>query len=440
VKFDIKAVQQAFPASPRMAKAIEWGRLFAFTGATQAVVQAAAFVGGIIVIRFLPTEQYALYILANSMIGTMTVLADGGITTGVTAHSAKVWNDPIKLGTVLSSGLFLRRKFASFSIVVTIPVIVYLFRMHNAGWFTILFLVVGILMSFLFTLSGSLLQIAPRLRQDISSLQRNQVEASAIRIILLLISFILFPLAFIAIAATALPQYYANVKLRRICSLYADWTQPVDKEVVRGILVFVKKLLPGAIYYCLSGQLTIWLISVFGSTSAVAHVGALTRLSVVLSLFNIVFHTLIVPRFARLTQNKRLLMDRYVKVQLYLLGAAILALTTVWIFPTQILWVLGDQYKGLEFELLLTIAGSCLNLIVGINYSLNASRGWLINPVLGILVGIGGIISGIMIFDISTLIGVLWFNIWTGVVGLFVHPLFGLVKIIRLKPQRDTPV
>lgn len=433
----MKAVQQAFPDNPRLAKALEWGRLFAVTGATQALVQASVLVCGIVVIRLLPTEQYALYILANSMIGTMTVLADGGITTGVTSLGARVWNDPMKLGTVLSSGLHLRRKFAVFSVLVTIPVMIYLLRMHDAGWLTIFFLVLGILMSFLFTLSGALLQIAPRLKQDISSIQRNQVEASAIRVILLLVTLILFPLAFVAIAATALPQLYANVKLRKICSLYADWTQPADKEVVRSILVFVKKLLPGAIYYCISGQLTIWLISVFGSTSAIAHVGALTRLAAVLSLFNVVFHTLIVPRFARLTENKRLLLDRYVKVQLYLLGAAALAMATVWIFPTQVLWVLGGQYNGLERELLLSIAGSCLNLIVGINYSLNASRGWIINPLAGILVGIGGIISGIIIFDISTLRGVLLFNIWTGLVGLFIHPLFGLVKIMWLRPQEN---
>jgi hypothetical protein len=44
---------------------------------------------GILIIRLLPVE-YAFYTLANTMHRTMTVLADGGITTGVMSQVGKV--------------------------------------------------------------------------------------------------------------------------------------------------------------------------------------------------------------------------------------------------------------------------------------------------------------------------------------------------------------
>jgi hypothetical protein len=49
---------------------------------------------------------------------------------------------------------------------------------------------------------------------------------------------------------------------------------------------------------------------------------------------------------------------------------------------------------------------------------------------LGISVGIAGIICGVLLVDVSTLRGVLHFNIFTGVVGLLIHPLFGFLKIV----------
>jgi hypothetical protein len=79
------------------------------------------------------------------------------------------------------------------------------------------------------------------------------------------------------------------------------------------------------------------------------------------------------------------------------------------------------------------VIGSCLNVIVGLNYILNSSRGWLLHPIISIGIGIVGIVGGVSLVDISTLQGILLFNIFTGVVGLFVHPLYGLVKIASLK-------
>ena len=429
----MKSIILRFNSQHLFLRASQWGKLVTLAGLSQIVVQAVGFLGGILVIRLLPTQEYALYILANTMVGTMTVLADGGISQGVTANGGKVWRDREKLGVVLATGLDLRIKFGIASLCVASPIMFYLLTSHQANLMTALLILLAVVPAFFGALSGSLLQVAPKLQQDIFPIQKNQVMVNLIRFVLLSVSLFALPFAWIAILASGVPQLWANARLKRISLPYADWTKHPDTQVRQDILRFVKRILPGSIYFCISGQITIWLISLFGSTAAIAQVGALGRLAIVLSLFTILINLLVTPRFARLAEDKRVLLEWFGRIQVYLFSFGAIMVAVVWIFPEQILWILGSRYGGLESELMLCFIGSSLNLIVGINYTLNTSRGWLLSPVIVIAVGLAGIVLGILLVDISTLRGVLLFNIFTGVVGLFIHPLYGFLKIRSLQ-------
>lgn len=415
------------------ARAIELGKLVTITGSSQGFVQAVGLISGILVIRLLPTTEYALYVLANTMLGTMTVLADGGISTGVVARGGNVWKDRDKLGAVIATGLDLRKKFAVVSLFVSIPLMVTLLLNHGADWLTCILIVMAVVPTFITALSGSLLQVAPRLKQDVIPMVRNQLKSNLMRLVLLAGSLVFVPFAFVAVLASGIPQAWANLNLRKISFPYANWRQRPDPEIRKDIMGFVKRMLPASVYYCISGQITIWLISIFGSTMAIAQVGALTRLAMLLGVVNMVLNMLVVPRFARLADTKAVLADFYVKIQAGLIGVCAIAVIAVWLFSEQILWVLGANYSGLAYELLLAFVGSCLNLIVGFSAVLNSSRGWLLHPVTGISFGVLSIVAGVTLIDVSTLRGVLYFNIFTGVAGLFIHPLFGAMKLITKK-------
>lgn len=429
----MKAMLHQLITRPNFYKALELGKLVAITGSMQTIVQGVAFLSGILVIRLLPTSEYAIYILANTMLGTMSVLADGGISAGVIAQGGKVWDSPAKLGAVLATGLDLRNKFAAVSLFVAIPIMIYLMRVQDASWLMSSVVVLAIVPAFFSALSGALLQIPPKLAQKVSSLQRTQVQSNLMRLFLIGPALVLFPFAWVAVLASGLPQIWANIRFRKIAAEYANWKQTPDASIRKELMVFVKKILPGAIYFCLSGQISIWLISIFGATTALAQVGALARLAMILTIFTTMFNMLILPRFARLAENRNLLVDRYLKIQLILVAVSVSTVTIAWLFPDQVLWVLGSKYNHLREELVFCFIGTCVNLFVGINYGLNASRGWLVHPALSIIGGIAGIICGVLLIDISTIKGVLLFNIFTGVVGLFIHPLYGIIKLAGTK-------
>lgn len=417
---------------PKYETVLNWTKLISITGSAQIIVQAVGFASGILIIRLLPVEEYAFYTLANTMLGTMAVLTDGGISIGVMSAGGKVWHDKQKLGTVLATGLDLRRKFAIGSLIVSIPILFYLLLHNGASWLMTVLISLAMIPAFYAALSDSLLEIIPKLKQTILPLQQNQVEVGLGRLLLTGLFIFAFPFGYIAILAAGIPRIWGNIRLRKIVYKLAAIDQVPDIEVKKEILDLVKRILPTSIYYCVSGQITIWLISIFGNTTSLAQLGALGRLSVMLSVFGAIITTLIVPRFAKLVLDKKLLLERFLQILFMLIVLLSIVVLIVYLFPTPILWILGKGYSELNDELLLSIIGSCIGLITGIVFSLYSSRGWAMSPILMIAINLASITFLASVLDLSNLSGALYFNIWLECIVFIQLTLFSLYKIIKL--------
>ena len=406
-------------SNPKHARIFHWGKLITITGAAQAFVQGLGIVSGILVIWLLPTNEYAWYTLANTMLGTMTILADSGISIGVMSEGAKVWEDKNKLGAVLATGLHLRKKFAIGSLLVSLPILFFLLFRHNAGWITVLLISASLIPVFYASLSDSLLEIIPKLHQDIPSLQKNQVSVSIGRLIISGLTLFIFPFAYIAVLANGIPRMFGNIRMYQIAHRFADKNQKPDVKIKNKILKVVRRSMPENIYYCLSGQMTIWLISIFGNTTSVAELGALGRLSLVMNIFPIVLSTVIIPRYAKLASNKIILIKRQLQIFVCMIMVCISIIIVTWLLPHQILAILGHNYKNLDTHLLfLAIYGSCMNLLVSCIYLMYTSRGWIVNPVLSISISIVSTIIAFFLFDISSIEGVLLLNIFLAFIQL----------------------
>lgn len=429
MKNTIKKIKQ----HPRYETVLNWGKLISITGSAQIIVQAVGFASGILIIRLLPVQEYAFYTLANTMLGAMTMLADGGITTGVMAQGGKVWKDKEKMGIVLATGLDLRRKFAIGSLLVSLPILSYLLIHNGASWITSLLIALSLIPAFYASLSDSILEIIPKLNQSILPLQLNYVKVGIGRLILSGLTMLLFPWAFVAVLAAGIPRIWGNVDLRKIVYTTASKDQLPDILVEKEIINLVKRILPTSIYYCLSGQITIWIISIFGNTTSLAQLGALTRLSVMLSIFNTLLTTLVIPRFAIIALDKKILLQRFIQIMLIVTFLLSFIILIVYFFPKPILWILGNGYKGLNYELLLSIIGSCISLLSGISFSLYSSRGWAMSPAVLISINVLAIIIFASILDLSSLTGVLFLNIALNIVALMQTSIFSIFKIIRIK-------
>ncbi|MEL0653256.1 polysaccharide biosynthesis protein [Algibacter sp. TI.3.09] len=398
-----------------------WFKLITITGSAQVIVQGLGFVCGILIIRLLPVEEYALYILANTMLGTMTVLADGGISQGVMAEGGKVWKDKDKLGIVLATGLDLRRKFAIGSLIIAIPILLYLLIDNGASLITSILIALSVIPAFYASLSDTLLQIVPKLHQNIKPLQRNQVEVSIVRLLILFLTLFIFPISIIAILANGFPRIYGNIKLRKITKEHSNIASEPSPEVRKNILKVVKRIMPGSIYYAISGQLIIWLVSIFGNTTNIAQIGALGRFSMLFALIQTICHFLIIPKFSIFNSTSKNLRLHFFKFQLLLIVLFSLIVMISYFFSDYMLWILGDKYFGLNYELLLVLISSAIVTISGINFNIGASKGWPSNSIILILGNIIFIIIGLLTFDVSNFINLLKFNIFIGLFPLIFH-------------------
>ena len=408
-------------------------KLFIVTGGAQILIQAIGFISGIMVIRLLSPQEYAYYVLANTVLGTMVVLADGGVSSGVMSQGAKVWQDKIKLGLVFSTGIHLRKRFAVFSLILSTPILVYLLLSNGASIPATILICVTLIPAFYAGLWDSLLVIIPQLHQSIVPLQKNQIMVGVLRLVLSGLSLIIFPWSFVAILAGGLPRIYGNIKLRKLNKEHIIETEEVDPVVKKDILKIVKKFMPGAIYYSLSGQITMWLLSVFGNTTSIAQIGALGKFGMILTLVTAITSTLVIPRFARLPIYKNNLIARYFQILSGLFLLMFLVIVVTYLFPNQILWILGGDYKDLQYELILCILGACLGVSADIAFGLLSSRGWMYNPILYISVNILSIIALALTLDITTLRGALWMNVVIGSVLLLMNIVIFLYNYFKTK-------
>lgn len=421
---------------PDYARVIQWIRLIGATGFTQGLVQLISLVCGIMVIRILPPSEYALYTLANTMLGTMIVLADGGIANAVMSQGGKVWLDRKKLGSVIVTGLRLRKIFAVISFPIAAAILFYLLQLHGASWLTAILIIISIVPIFFMMLRAGILEISPKLRQDIVRLQHVKV-VSALGRLMILTSIFISPLAITALFSASLPQIWANTRYNKIASRFADLRQKTNPAVQKDVLKMIVRLLPEAIYYCLSAQIAVWLISVFGSTDAVAQIGALGRITIVLGFFSILFGNLIAPRFARLPNDRHILLTRYFQIQICLILLSIGIVTCVWQFSSQILWILGPYYYHLKTELVLMTIAGCLSLLYGGSFLLGTYRTWVIHPLLFISLSLITTIGCIIYLNISSLQSMITLNIVVSTVEVLMLIVFTTHKILKVETSHD---
>jgi hypothetical protein len=383
-----------------------------FTAGAQSGIQLLAVVTGLVIVRLLSVREYAYYTIANAALGTLTVLTDCGVTQSVLALGGKVWQSPPALGAVVTGGMRLRHRFALLAGVIAMPVVFLQLRQQGAGFGGALLVTASILPMLLSSISAHLLEVVPRLHQRLAQLQRIQLWGAALRFMSAVALVPLFPFAWLASLGAGLAQTWATWRVRRLAGSLADLDASPDPGASREMARLVARAAPGAIYYALAGQITVWLIALCGTTRAVAQVGALGRLAMVYNVVTAAFTVMVVPRFAR-TQFARgsSALGVYWRVQLALL--ALLGVITVLVaaFPGAVLLLLGREYLGLTREVVLSAAGGALGTLSGSAYALSAARGVIVSPWLAVPLALLIQTALIMTLPMSTVTGVLWLGV-----------------------------
>ena len=414
----------------RSPQLLSWTKILTRFLSLEALVQGLTFACGILIVRALPKADYALFTLANTMQATMNLMADNGIGSGITAIGGRVWQDRFRFGQLITTAMRLRRAFAIISVTLVTPLLFWMLLRNGGSVSYSALITAAVLLGFYFQLTLGVLMPVPRLHLEVNRIQNLNVWSTALRLILLVIAYGLFLKTSnsiflntaIVMLAAAVSLGFQEIILRRWVPAMADPQAPPNENDRREILNIVRAQAPNSIYYCVQSQLTVWLISVFGSVTGVAEVGALGRIAVIFAMLASVMGNVIYPRFARV-QETRLLWRRYWQILggHAALALMVLAFTVAW--PEALLWVLGPKYAHLQRELFLMMLSAVMFSILGCMWQLNVARGWIVSPWLMIPTGVAAQVILILLLDVSKVRGVLLLNIYSMVPGFFLNLL-----------------
>lgn len=387
----------------------------------QAIVQIIGLLSGILIIRHLDQRDYAYFTIANTMQGTLNLLADMGISIGVVSIGGRVWQDRRRFGELVNTALAMRRRLGIAAVLVVTPILYYLLAKNgaSAGYATVLIgLVLGGLIA---QLAVGVLGVVPRLRSDLGRIQLIDFTGAIARFAALVFLLFLFLNAAVAVAVGSAALLLQLVMLRRYVAAVIDTDAPQNADDRTAMHGFIRNQAANAVFYCLQGQITIFLISIFAyRVAAVAEVGALGRLAMIFAVLTNLLMNIFAPAFAR-AQSLRRLRWQFAGTVGAVAAFCAAIMTAAAIFPHQFLFVLGGKYEHLDRELLLMLAAAVVNAMTGTLWSLNSAKAWVTGAWLYIPLTVVTQLALIPVIDFSSVRGVLLFNLVSGLPNLLLN-------------------
>lgn len=378
----------------------------------QVAVQAMAFAGGLFLIRMLSPQDYGYFTLAGSALGLMALLSDSGTGVGLSSIGGKVWQSPHRFGQLVRTTLEIRRHLAIPATLVGGPLLGYLLVSNGLAWEAAAQLVGLTLAALGLQILSDTGQAAIRLGGRIAQALAADLAFHALRLGLLVVASVLLLDVRVALGILVLCLAAKCLCLKRTLTLTLDLhapTHPADRAALLGL---AKRLAPNTIFYCIQGQITVWLAGWVAGVQTIAEVGALGRLGLAFATVQGVLTSAALPEFAR-CQSLTVLRRRYFQIVSTLVIASVAVVALAGLFPGQALWLLGDQYSHLEDAVVLAVALAVLQFLAGALWSLNAARGWAGLAWMHIPATIVLQVMLLAALEVSTVRGILLFGIFS---------------------------
>ncbi|MCA1660189.1 MAG: hypothetical protein LC642_06600 [Verrucomicrobiaceae bacterium] len=212
-------------SAPLVRRTIHRARVLGSFAAAQAGVQVIGFLSGILLVRYLDQHEYAYFTIANTMQGTINVLADIGISVGLISIGGRVWQDPHRFGELITTARHLRWRLGTVAAAIVTPLLYFMLVKNGASAAYATLLVLLVLAGLALQFSVNVFSVVPRLRSDIGRIQTIDLTGAIARLFVLVVLMFLFLNAGVAVAvgsAAVLLQYVMlRSYVRRVVDLQA---------------------------------------------------------------------------------------------------------------------------------------------------------------------------------------------------------------------------
>ncbi|MDE5447216.1 hypothetical protein GWG65_39115 [Bradyrhizobium sp. CSA207] len=382
--------------------------------------QGLAALTGLLIVRWMTLEDYAVYTIATVVLGTITLLTKGGTHLGFAAIVGRTWPDRMQAASALDAALRQRRLISAVILPVIAPISVWLLVRNGAQVFVVATLLCLLLIYWFADMRTRLVDQILFFAGRASRTQALDTILAAIRLALVSGLHHLGMLGATAAVAAA-----TSIALMRV-PFIERWTlrETPFKRAIKNDAYFSEirrvavRQFPLEVFSSLQGQLIFLIIAWVGLPSQTAEFGALSRIAQLLLPVQAFIQAFAIPSFSRAKVHVGRRLCQWVAVAL--LPSAALLISSL-IVPNAFLWLIGPQYSALKSELAICALGVAANGVGSIALQLIGHRGWNFWAWLQIPVTLIWCLVGLTTLDFRTITGVLWLQ-----VGFAVGPLSAL--------------
>lgn len=392
--------------------------------------QALALATNIAILRLLPEEHYALLTITLATVGTISVLSDSGVGSGLLALAGQRWKDKDEMGRLLAAATYLRKRMLAFGALIGLPSLAYLLLTHTDNWLLALFLTLSGFAVCVLTLATSIYSVTPQLHGAVFLLTRASLYATLFRLILTIPLLLIYPNALTVVLVMLFSLVIPLQVTRHFSASHATLGLQGAPEDIASILSTVKRIAPSAVYFSFSSQITTWILSLFGTTSAVAQIGGLGRLGQLFSVFNSVITTVIAPRTASF-EKQRQIGGLLAATCLAVFGVALVPFAVSLFWPWPFLLILGPSFSSLTVDVSLVLLTSAIGVFYATLSSMNVARSWITPPLLLISVSIASQAACLMLLPIWTLRGAVLMGLVCSICSLLLLVGYTLSRLVK---------
>jgi O-antigen/teichoic acid export membrane protein len=402
-----------------------WKRLSAFVGG-QSAVQLLNAATGLLLLRLMSKPEFAIYAIALGIQGMITILTDIGFGGAISGLVGTKYQDKALLGSYIKTASNLRQVLLIIigSAGIVLAIVFRNVEIAAHGRRELVLLALAVLLTVQFQAWASYYEIPLLLNNRLVSFYSPQIAAAVLRIVCSVALYYLHVLSSTTvIVANTLSIVVMGVSYRILARPWIELPRKASREHGKEMVKFLMPLLPGTVYQALQGQVSLFLIAVFGHVSQIAEVAAAGRIGQLFLLLNTSNGVLVVPFFSKTPRT--LFRRRYVSAMCVFGAVALLVAASARLCPGAYLLLLGHNYNNLTSQVRLVVYASAIGYMAGAMWAVAVARKWIfwwsgsLQVILLILIQL----VCVMFLPLDTSDGVLRMNIYTALGALTVQIL-----------------
>lgn len=351
----------------------------------QGLAQIAGMVAGLIYVRVMPVDQYALYALSLGTLAFLSVGSDLGLTGALSyfwrqaakdGRSVRPKINAIRMlrlglltgGAVLAAAMFLtgtRRPVTDGAVVACLVL-----------------LIATVWVQIHTSLELQLLRLRGLQRQSYYCEAAGNLTRLVLAGTMLLVGL---QAAWFGLAAGLAGSLAVLAGAWWLATADLGASQSPDRSEWREIGAYMLPVLPGILVFMLQEPLILWLTARLGGDGPLSETFAAGRIGAVFVVIGQFVTIVVTPRLARIGDDAHFVrMLLWAVAGVIAIGAALIAVTAL--APSLPLALIGPKYAHLKVEVMLVAAIAAVNVLAMLLILANRLRGWIrLDPIAALL-------------------------------------------------------